>query len=135
MSEENAVAPGFVAGRPRLLLRLEGAAVALAAAFAFSRSGASWWLFAALILAPDLSMLFYLAGSRIGAAAYNAAHVTIGPLALAAASWALGWPAGIAMALVWITHIGIDRALGYGLKYSGGFKLTHLGMIGGGGAP
>jgi hypothetical protein len=27
-------------------------------------------------------------------------------------------------------HIGIDRALGYGLKYSTGFGFTHLGRIG-----
>ena len=59
--------PGFVNGAPRLLLRAEGLAVALASIVAFSRSGASWWLFAALILAPDLSMLFYLAGPRLGA--------------------------------------------------------------------
>ena len=26
--------------------------------------------------------------------------------------------------------IGIDRALGYGLKYTAGFGLTHLGRIG-----
>jgi Domain of unknown function (DUF4260) len=66
--------PGFVNGAPRLLLRAEGLAVALASIMAFSRSGASWWLFAALILAPDLSILFYLAGSRLGAASYNAVH-------------------------------------------------------------
>jgi hypothetical protein len=29
-----------------------------------------------------------------------------------------------------MAHIGIDRALGYGLKYSAGFGFTHLGRIG-----
>jgi hypothetical protein len=29
-------------------------------------------------------------------------------------------------ALIWLAHIGIDRALGYGLKYPTFFKDTHL---------
>ena len=35
------------------------------------------------------------------------------------------------VALVWFAHIGMDRALGYGLKYDTDFKDTHLGRIGG----
>ena len=35
-----------------------------------------------------------------------------------------------AAALIWIAHIGLDRALGYGLKYATGFGDTHLGHIG-----
>jgi len=121
---------GFVNGAPLLLLRLEGFAIAIASILAFSRSGASWQLFAALILAPDLSILFYLAGPRLGAAFYNAVHIYVGPIALFAASAALAAPAGIAAAMIWCAHIGIDRALGFGLKYGGGFTLTHLGPIG-----
>jgi hypothetical protein len=122
--------PGFVNGTPRLLLRAEGFAVALASIVAFSQSGASWWFFAALILAPDLSILFYLAGPRLGAIAYNAAHVYLGPILLLGAAAALAAPAGSAIALIWGAHIGIDRLLGYGLKYGGGFTFTHLGLIG-----
>ena len=33
-------------------------------------------------------------------------------------------------ALIWINHIGVDRLLGYGLKYSDGFGWTHLGRLG-----
>jgi len=122
--------PGFVNGAPLLLLRAEGFVIAVASIVAFSRSGASWRLFAALILAPDLSILFYLAGSRIGAAFYNAVHTYLAPAALFAASAALAAPAGIAAALIWCAHIGVDRALGFGLKYGGGFTSTHLGRIG-----
>jgi hypothetical protein len=122
--------PGFVNGAPLLLLQLEGLAVAIVSIVAFSRSGESWRLFAALILAPDLSILFYLAGPRTGAAFYNALHIYLGPIALFAASAALAAPVGIAAALIWCAHIGIDRALGFGLKYGGGFALTHLGRIG-----
>lgn len=42
------------------LLRLEGAALFVAALAGYWLSGASWGLFAVLILAPDLSMLGYL---------------------------------------------------------------------------
>ncbi|MBO0751473.1 MAG: DUF4260 domain-containing protein [Bradyrhizobiaceae bacterium] len=114
----------------RLLLRLEGAA-ALATAVAFyAHGGFSWLMFAALFLAPDVSMLAYLAGPRAGAAVYNAAHTYALPLPLLAAGLLTGAPTLTAAALIWIAHIGFDRALGYGLKYASGFGDTHLGRIG-----
>jgi hypothetical protein len=121
--------PG-VAGVPRLLLRLEGVALAAVATAIFARGGYSWWLFAATILAPDLSIAGYLGGPRIGAAIYNAAHTTLAPIALGLLAFQLDQPAARAIALVWLIHIGIDRALGYGLKYGAGFGFTHLGSIG-----
>jgi hypothetical protein len=36
----------------------------------------------------------------------------------------------VPIALIWANHIGIDRMLGYGLKYAEGFRFTHLGRIG-----
>ena len=123
---------GAVEGMPRLLLRIEGAALALAALFAYYRVGASWWLFAALILLPDVSFAGYLVNTRVGAIAYNMLHVTLGPLILGALGFLLPSFDLIAAALIWAVHIGIDRALGYGLKYGAGFGLTHLGRIGGG---
>ena len=30
------------------------------------------------------------------------------------------------VALIWLAHIGMDRLLGYGLKYPSAFKDTHL---------
>jgi hypothetical protein len=124
-----------VAGAPRLLLRLEGAALLVLAAFLYPKVSDSWWLFAALVLLPDLSFLGYLAGPRIGAAVYNAAHVTLGPFALAILGFVL--PAVIldAIALTWLAHIGVDRLLGFGLKYPAGFAFTHLGKIGRPAAP
>ncbi len=112
-------------------LRLEGAAVLVTAVAAFAYLGASWWLFAALILAPDLAMLGYVAGTRAGALTYNLVHLYLWPGGLLV--WALaggpGW-AG-ALAAVWAAHIGMDRALGYGLKEPDAFRHTHLGWIGG----
>jgi hypothetical protein len=121
---------GAVEGMPRLLLRLEGAALALAAVYMFHRLGMNWWWFA-LILVPDLSFAAYFLGTRPGAIAYNAMHVTLAPLLLAVLGFLLPSFDLIAIALVWAVHIGIDRALGLGLKYGAGFGLTHLGRIGG----
>jgi Domain of unknown function (DUF4260) len=119
-----------VVGLPRLLLRLEGAALFALAVFLYPKVDDSWLMFAALFLAPDLSMAGYLAGPRVGALIYNAAHVTLGPIALAIAGFLYPAVLLIALALIWLAHIGIDRALGYGLKYEAGFRLTHLGRIG-----
>jgi hypothetical protein len=113
----------------RGLLRLEGVALLLVAITVYARSGSSWALFAALFLAPDLSLLFYVFGARAGAVAYNAAHSTLAPLALAFAGIALALPT-LPVAAIWLAHIGFDRALGYGLKYADAFSHTHLGTIG-----
>ena len=122
---------GAVEGMPRLLLRIEGAALALAAVYMFHRIGGNWWLFAALILVPDVSFAGYLINTRIGAIAYNAMHVTLGPLICAALGFLLPSFDLLSVALIWAAHVGIDRALGYGLKYGAGFGFTHLGRIGG----
>lgn len=103
--------------------------LALAVA-AYAQFGAGWGWFALLFLLPDLSFLGYLRGPRVGALAYNAAHSYAGPLALLAAGVLGAMPALLALALVWCAHIGFDRALGYGLKYTSGFGDTHLGRIG-----
>ncbi|MBX6425304.1 MAG: DUF4260 domain-containing protein [Variibacter sp.] len=122
--------PPGVAGLPRRLLRLEGAALLALALVLYPRVSDSWWLFAALVLLPDLSFLGYLAGPRVGAWVYNAAHVTLGPIALAIAGLLLPAIQLVAVALIWLAHIGGDRLLGYGLKYEAGFGFTHLGRIG-----
>ena len=122
---------GFAAeGGVRGLLRLEGLGLLGAALALYWRSGGDWKLFAILFLAPDLSFLGYLAGARVGAATYNAAHSTLGPFAFAALGLALHQPLALGVALIWFAHVGFDRALGYGLKYARGFGFTHLGKIG-----
>jgi len=122
---------GFsVQGSPRMLLRLEGLAVAMLTFVLYARTGASWWLFAALWLAPDLSMLGYLYRPCWGARIYNAAHTYVVPGVLVLAALLLGAKAELPVALIWINHIGIDRLMGYGLKYSNGFGWTHLGRVG-----
>ena len=111
---------------PRVLLRAEGGAVAAAAIAVYFYEGYPWWLFVALILAPDLSMVGFAAGLRIGAATYNAAHTYAIPVVLTAVGVIAGADVAIQLGLIWIAHIGVDRALAYGLKYPTGFKDTHL---------
>src|SRR5512143_3597704 len=117
-------------GGLRWLLRLEGLAVAAAAAIMYEKSGFGWGVFALFFLAPDISFLGYLGGNRFGAIAYNAAHSYVGALACFSAGLVLASPALEVAGLIWCAHIGFDRALGYGLKYAAGFSFTHLGRIG-----
>lgn len=119
---------GAVVGAVRLWLRLEGLAVLLLAAFLYERGGHSWLLFAALFLMPDVSLAAYLAGSRVGATAYNLLHSYVGPAVVAAGLLATGRPA--VLPLIWAAHIGFDRLVGYGLKYPTSFGDTHMGRIG-----
>lgn len=112
------------------LLRLDGLVVAVAAIGAYTVLGGNWWIFALLILAPDLSMLGGLAGPAIGARTYNLVHSYFVPIAIATAGWFAGAAFLIPYMLIWVAHIAIDRALGYGLKYPASFSETHLGLIG-----
>lgn len=111
---------------PRLLLAGEGIAVGAAAVSIYFYADYPWWLLVVLVLAPDLSMLGYLAGPRVGAACYDAAHTYLGPVVLGAIGVITGTDAASEIALIWLTHIGADRALGYGLKYPSAFNDTHL---------
>ena len=111
---------------PRLLLHLEGAAVFLAATALYFDGDHPWWLYFVLALAPDLSMLGYAGGARVGSFVYDAAHTYAVPVALAAAGVLADANGLVGVALIWLGHIGADRALGYGLKYATGFKDTHL---------
>lgn len=112
--------------RPAWLLRLEGAAVFALAIALYWRAGGSWLLFALLLLGPDLAMLGYLAGPRLGAACYNLIHSYVLPLGLCAYGWFSHGTLATWLALIWLAHIGMDRSVGYGLKYATAFKDTHL---------
>lgn len=131
-----AATTGAVTGAPRALLRVEGLLVCIAAVGLFWRDyggAVGWWGFL-MFFVPDLTLLAYLAGARIGAIAYNSAHTYVFPAALALAAPMVEGvgdvPVGAA-ALLWAAHIGFDRALGLGLKYGSGFGDTHLGRVDG----
>lgn len=111
---------------PRILLNLEGATFFFGAIALYASQGASGVMFVVLLLAPDLSALGYLVNSRIGSLTYNAIHTYVVPVALAALALAGQWPLGVQLALIWFAHIGMDRMLGFGLKYPTAFRDTHL---------
>jgi hypothetical protein len=112
--------------KPRWLLHLEGACVLVLTVVLYHAGHFRWWVFAVLLLAPDLAMLGYLANVKIGAALYNLAHTEAGPVLLLVASVVAPLPALEPYALIWLAHLGMDRMLGYGLKYPTQFKDTHL---------
>ncbi|RYF87117.1 MAG: DUF4260 family protein [Chitinophagaceae bacterium] len=91
---------------------------------------AEWWWYLLLVLGPDVSMIGYAAGNRVGAALYNIFHHKGIALSLAAAGLLLNSEALILTGIVLFGHSSMDRMFGYGLKYNEGFAFTHLGKIG-----
>jgi Domain of unknown function (DUF4260) len=111
---------------PRVLLHAEGLAVFAGALVLYFDQDFGWVLLVVLALAPDLSMVGYLAGPAVGALAYDAVHTYVGPVVLGVVGVLAGADLPVQLALIWLVHIGADRALGYGLKYPTDFKDTHL---------
>lgn len=111
---------------PALLLRLEGLAVFASALVLYFDAGFGWLLLLLLILAPDLSMVGYLGGRSVGAACYDAVHTYVLPIGLGVAGVLGGSDTAVQIALIWAAHIGLDRSLGFGLKYPTGFRDSHL---------
>ena len=111
---------------PPTLVRIEGAVILALSVLFYGLIGASWLLFIVLFLVPDLSMLGYLGGPRIRAVSYNLLHTYAPPGLLAAFGFMSGSSLLVSVALVWFSHIGFDRMVGFGLKYPTGFFDTHL---------
>ena len=116
----------MLARLPAVLLRVEGLVLFAAALALYVREDFSLLLLLVLFLAPDLSFVGLAGGERMGAVAYDAAHTYVGPILLASGALIGEWSLGVELGLIWLAHIGIDRALGYGLRYPNAFKQTHL---------
>jgi hypothetical protein len=112
------------------LLRIEEALLTLLALFLFLSYGFDWWLFVALLLAPDLALFGYLLGPRAGAFAYNLAHHKGLAVALFVIGSYMAIPSLQIAGLIILAHSSLDRMIGYGLKYTDSFHHTHLGWIG-----
>jgi hypothetical protein len=121
---------GAVTGDVRVWLRIENLVVLVLSLLAYAHFGRSWWLFAVLLFVPDLSMFGYLINARVGAVSYNVVHSYALPVSLLIFAMATGRESILPFACIWTAHIGLDRMLGYGLKYRTAFQATHLGMIG-----
>ena len=113
-----------------LILRAEQVAIAVAGIVIWIANGGPPLLLIPAWLLVDLSMVGYLGGPLLGSITYNAAHNLVLALALLGLGWwtDTGWL--VLAGAVFLTHIGLDRALGYGLKLPTDFRDTHLGRIG-----
>jgi hypothetical protein len=125
-----AAADGVVIGTPRRLLRVEGAVLFVGALIAYSTTDRAWWIVPLTLLVPDVTMIGYVGGTRLGAYLYNLGHSTPLPAAVVAVGWWQDKSLIVALGLVWLAHIGLDRLMGYGLKYGDHFQHTHLGRLG-----
>lgn len=113
-----------------LIQRIEGLAVFLSSIIWYQNLDGSWLLFVVLLLVIDVFMVGYVKGKTVGAHVYNLGHNYAVPLGLLGLGLLLELQFMQAAALIWLAHVGIDRAFGYGLKLTSGFNYTHLGTIG-----
>ena len=112
------------------LLKLEELAWFALSIWLFGGTGSPWWLYPALLLAPDLGAIGYAAGPRVGAATYNLLHhKALAVVLTLAGAWFTQPVLTVAGAIV-LGHSSLDRVLGYGLKYPDALRHTHLGWIG-----
>ncbi|NCU04533.1 MAG: DUF4260 domain-containing protein [Chitinophagaceae bacterium] len=113
----------------KTILKLEELAMLVACIVLLAAIGVEWWMYIILFLGPDVSMLGYVAGNKVGAWCYNVFHHKGIAIALAAAGYTMdNWL--LIAGIVLFGHASMDRVAGYGLKYENGFKFTHLGEIG-----
>ena len=121
---------GAVTGQPRAWLRAEGLVAFVASLALYGSLGGSWLLLIPLLFLPDVSMVGYLRGPALGSTLYNVAHSwATGLLVLGAAAMLRSGELAM-LGAVLTAHTGMDRAVGYGLKYPSAFEDTHLGGIG-----
>lgn len=82
-----------------------------------------------LFLTPDIGMIGYAFGNKVGAFSYNFFHHK----SLAIGLYLVGvyFQNDILMlaGTIFFAHAAFDRILGYGLKYEKGFEFTHLGGL------
>lgn len=112
------------------LLQLEQAAIMAACYLASLHLGYAWWVFFALLLLPDISMVGYAINSKWGAVLYNLFHhqgVAIGVIGIGLYT---SQQYALLGGIVLLGHSAMDRVFGYGLKYTSSFQDTHLGKIG-----
>ena len=131
-NEPSTTAPayGMTTGAVRTWLRLEGLAAFVVGLALFGAGGGNWLFLIPLLLLPDVSAAGFLAGPRIGTFTYNLVHNWMpGIVTLGIGAW-LASPTILLAAAILIAHVGMDRAVGYGLKLPSSFHDTHLGRMG-----
>jgi len=113
----------------KLFLHLEGFVILGLSLYFYGYFQFSWILFIILLFVPDLSMLGYLVNNRIGALSYNLFHTYMTSLLIVFLGLFLSGFTLLSIGLIWTAHIGMDRMIGYGLKYPATFQDTHLNRV------
>lgn len=111
------------------ILRLEALVLFAATLLIYHMLRGSWLVFVLLLLAFDISMIGYAKSNKLGAITYNLGHTLVFPVCLALIGYSNDIRWLLLFSLIWLAHINMDRALGYGLKHAS-FHHTHLGTIG-----
>jgi hypothetical protein len=112
------------------LLTLEELAQCILGILLFGQLPYAWWVFPATLLLPDLSMLGYIFGPKIGAISYNFFHHKLLAVLLIGLGYLVHMPLAILAGSILLAHAALDRVFGYGLKFFDDFRHTHLGWIG-----
>ncbi len=112
------------------IIKIEEVAMFGCSIWLFAQLPYSWWWFWVLLLTPDISMIGYAAGNKVGAAMYNFFHHKGVAIAVGLIGMYMSNPMLQLVGIILFAHSSMDRIFGYGLKYYKGFKFTHLGEIG-----
>jgi hypothetical protein len=115
--------------RTRIFLILESAVIFIGSLLIYLFLSGNWIIFLVLLLAPDIFMIGYLKNSQVGSIIYNIGHVYAWPIVLIIIGILIKFNLLILFSLIWMAHIIMDRAMGYGLKYPSDFKDTHMQRI------
>jgi hypothetical protein len=112
------------------IIKLEEMAMLVISIYLLYRMDVDWWYYLILALGPDLSMVGYAAGNKVGAFCYNLVHHKAVALVLLFIGLVYNENMLICTGLILFGHSSMDRMFGYGLKTTEGFKFTHLGVMG-----
>ncbi|MFD2625062.1 DUF4260 domain-containing protein [Salibacterium salarium] len=113
----------------KILLRIEGLVVLGLSIYFYFYLQFSWLIFIILLLTPDLSALGYLRNNKVGSILYNLFHTYSIPAVILMSGLLVHNSISLMISLIWVAHIGMDRMMGYGLKYPSKFQDTHFDRI------
>src|SRR6266478_9656073 len=100
----------------RNILKLEEFAMFAISIYALYLLKAEWWCYILILIAPDVSMIGYLAGNKMGAATYNLFHHKGIAIVLYFIGLLLHNEIIQIIGIILFGHSSLDRMFGYGLK-------------------
>ena len=112
------------------ILKLEELAMFGLSIWALYFFNAEWWYYLLLLLGPDISLIGYAGGNKMGAIIYNLFHHKGVAVILFVTGLLLPDKVIEITGIILFGHSSMDRVFGYGLKLKEGFNHTHLGLIG-----